>query len=563
MASPLTSPSEPTASFVSAHGSIPSTSSRGVRFSTSEAGSVTAMKRKSRLADDFDKFTSNEWSCAGLDWRIHHFSVHVAEGSQEPLESPIFGGRWQIKFFPNGHLLKRDQEPDDGIWKKPEPEGYCAVFVFPIQCQDEMKNVTDFALNHLTRDSFSQEWERNGRFICHFGVKEVDAFGKPGPLIWKPRTTAVREFNSKSGGWGYSNYIKHSELFDNRRVASTDSLVITCQIRTEDIPARPFWQKELAVSPDIMRGLSQLLLNPAADVVITCSGEDRLRKGSQDTDFFAPKKHSGTYSLYVHRAILSARCAYFERMFASGFVEGRDYKVSIEDFDFPTVYAFMKWIYTGTIDFKDYTPRDAEDGDMPMSPATFRTPGSFASPISPVIASPMAPTPMTGSDVSPTKAGFGISPRIFKTPSRAYALPIYILADKLNMDELKEVALNYIRIHLRTSTAFEDAIESDPWDELYMVIKEYILSQWSEVRSSRGFYRAMGRLEEYGDAGRRVVLDITSSLEYLGHEYGDLAELKEGLTRSIERIHAQAIGSHARRGSRGSFGMERRSISRH
>ncbi|KAH8918215.1 hypothetical protein BT69DRAFT_597389 [Atractiella rhizophila] len=171
--------------------------------------------------------------------------------------------------------------------------------------------------------------------------------------------------------WECHTFPSLKELLKNVAIRDSDSFTLSIQIQSPVERVIPQLKGHHHVPRDLLTGIESLLDDPhtgdvrillherqPASIVFPMNTHAQSRDGGDDGAYAYRRR-----SLFAHSALLRARSEYFRAMLSGDWREGlngedsgvdveeggKGFCVVIEDFDFPTVYWLLHWIYTNDI----------------------------------------------------------------------------------------------------------------------------------------------------------------------------------------------------------------------
>jgi RCC1 and BTB domain-containing protein len=95
--------------------------------------------------------------------------------------------------------------------------------------------------------------------------------------------------------------------------------------------------------------LNVKLLNPKSPQFRIYESISGLFNDSKESDF--KFKVNGKY-IFVHKLLLKTRCEHFRNMFSNNWSENKTNEIEITDYSYDVYYAFLKYVYTDSVDIK-------------------------------------------------------------------------------------------------------------------------------------------------------------------------------------------------------------------
>ncbi|KAG5728522.1 hypothetical protein E4T56_gene19522 [Termitomyces sp. T112] len=161
------------------------------------------------------------------------------------------------------------------------------------------------------------------------------------------------------------------------------------------------------------------------------------------------------------------------------------------------------------------------------SSATNTTPNANASSSSRTKPVPIIPVTPAGFS-SPTRPGYPISPRAGRqhplspvsvpdphphptaAPRPASALSMYQVAHRYVMPNLASLALDHMISTITPQSSFALLLASSVWEELHLLVEDYIVEKWDEVSVTEEFERCCQEVAagEWGPEGGKTLLSI-------------------------------------------------------
>lgn len=236
-----------------------------------------------------------------LEWRINQMQriLDASKGDavkSKCLKSSLFGdGLWQVYMYANSGT----EPPSISLYISAEPSS-------EEKDRGKAANPSGNALNG--EGTPMPTWSRKGRFRFLFEMREADRFT---PI--KAMEAQDHAFDSNSRTWGWTQFIKRSDIIARLNHTGADSIVVNCQITSATTP--PTQPPAVSGPPTKLVPIS--LVDAYASLFDDASVSDVVF-------VFPSRRHGKARRLYASKKILASRSEYFRDAFSGAWADLTD-----------------------------------------------------------------------------------------------------------------------------------------------------------------------------------------------------------------------------------------------